>query len=161
MLEDTLVQDSHIIKAASFETDLELDEDIQKEIVETLNQKSDAYYVGLLQRHFLSPGSLNEEEVQELRNSKFVDSLSTNLDTLKIKRVTKDEALNLKKTEISIHNMYSRIGQLEFEKNMILKSVLSLEEQKADYLDKLAVKYRVPLDSDFVVDTDTGEIKTK
>lgn len=156
-----LVEESSIIKAASIQSDVELDEDIQRQIVETLNQKNEAYYISLLQRHFLNPDSLSPEEMQDLRNSKFVDSLSSNLDNLKVKKVTPEEANKLKQIEISIQNIYSRVGQIEFEKSMILKSALSLEEQKADILDKLALKYRVPLESDFVIDTDTGEIKVR
>ena len=132
-----------------------------KEIMNALNVKNEAYYISLMQRYYENPALLTMEEIKELRESNFLDKISEDIDKFKIKRVTDEEAEELKKVEGIIQDHFMQIGQLEFEKNMLLKSAYSLEEQKTDFLSKLAIKYRVPKNVSFVIDMETREIKVQ
>ena len=132
-----------------------------KEIMNALNVKNEAYYISLMQRYYENPTLLTMEEIKELRESNFLDKISEDIDKFKIKRVTDEEAEELKKVEVIIQDHFMQIGQLEFEKNMLLKSAYSLEEQKTDFLSKLAIKYRVPKNVSFVIDMETREIKVQ
>lgn len=123
------------------------------------NEKTNEYYVSLLQRYFLSPTSLSEAEVLELRASKYLDSLSSDLENFKIKHVSPQEANDLKRSEANIQECFKQIGQLEFEKQLLLRAAMSMEEKKTSFMNELAIKYKIPQGVNYVVDINTGEIK--
>lgn len=128
----------------------------EEAIMSVLNEKGEEYYLGLVSRFLKNPLSLNAEELEDLKESEFINKVSTGIDALKVKKVTEEEAKQLEQAEASLRDYFTRIGHLEFQKNILMRSATILEEQKTNFLSDLGKQYGVK--GRFSVDLNTLEI---
>lgn len=138
--------------------DTYVEEDNQ--VLDILNAKDQSYYVGLFQRYMMGM-ELSEEELQELKQSNLLNSISENIDKLKDKKATQTELQQLQMAELTLMDLQRKIGKLEIEKSFALEQVRVLEEKKADYLREMGISHSIPRNTNWVVDLDTGDILIK
>lgn len=144
-------------KQSETEASKELQKEHDNAVMDILHKKGEDYYIGLVSRYLKNPASLYPEELRDLQESPFISQVSEGLDSLKVKRVSEKEAAELKQAEVTLQNYFNQIGQIEFHKNLVLRSALILEEQKTEFLNEIGRKYQVK--GPFSVDVNTGEIK--
>jgi beta-N-acetylglucosaminidase len=113
----------------------------------------------LLQQFITDPTGISKEHMDMLQTTGLLDKVSEQIEKVKQKIISPEEINELRLVAHTTAKFKENLADLELQKYTFIEQIHVLDEKKADFLNYIGNKYRVPQGSKWVVDLDTGVIR--